>query len=130
MLNFQSCLDEAEERVKIAVEANAQLEYQNSVLLEQRKTLQDSVERLKEQLCETHGKGARLLKVREKSLVLIWTCDLNVNGVTWQEISEEVRRGCFTMTVTPNTQPEYLKKVYPIFRIESHWKCNELEMNC
>lgn len=106
MLNFQSCLDEAEERVKIAVEANAQLEYQNSVLLEQRKTLQDSVERLKEQLCETHGKGARLLKVREKSLALIWTCDLNVNGVTWQEISEEVKGGCFTMTVTPNTQPE------------------------
>ncbi|XP_053508036.1 tropomyosin-like isoform X5 [Ictalurus furcatus] len=60
--NTVSCLDEAEERVKIAVESNAQLEYQNSVLLEQRKTLQDSVERLEEQLCETHGKGAKLLK--------------------------------------------------------------------
>lgn len=73
LLNFQSSLAEAEERARIAVESNVQLEYENSILTEQIKTLHGSVEKLEGQLCETHKTRVKLMKVSKKSLALICT---------------------------------------------------------
>ncbi|KAF4085603.1 hypothetical protein AMELA_G00097060 [Ameiurus melas] len=59
---LKSSLAESEERIKIALESNAQLEHKNSILMEQLKTLQDPEEKLERQLCETHETRAKLLK--------------------------------------------------------------------
>ncbi|MCI4386182.1 hypothetical protein PGIGA_G00059390 [Pangasianodon gigas] len=72
----KSSLAEAEESAKIALESNAQLEYENSILMEQVKTLQGSVENMKGQLCVIHRTRVKLLKVSEKNLALICTFHL------------------------------------------------------
>ncbi|XP_017328981.1 polyamine-modulated factor 1-binding protein 1 isoform X4 [Ictalurus punctatus] len=50
------------ERIKIALESNAQLERKNSILMEQLKTLQGPEEKLERRLCETHETRVKLLK--------------------------------------------------------------------
>lgn len=67
MLNFQSSLAEAEERAKIAVESNAQLKNENSILVDQINILQNSVGKLEEQCHQIQKMHTNLLKVREKS---------------------------------------------------------------
>ncbi|XP_053486744.1 myosin-9-like isoform X2 [Ictalurus furcatus] len=59
---LKSSLAESEERIKIALESNAQLEHKNSILMEQLKTLQGPEEKLERRLCETHETRAKLLK--------------------------------------------------------------------
>ncbi|XP_017328980.1 myosin-9 isoform X3 [Ictalurus punctatus] len=59
---LKSSLAESEERIKIALESNAQLERKNSILMEQLKTLQGPEEKLERRLCETHETRVKLLK--------------------------------------------------------------------
>lgn len=72
-VNFQFSLAEAEERAKIAAEYNAQLKFENTILIAHAKTLQNSVQKLQEQCHQTHKMRVKLTKVSEKSLVFICT---------------------------------------------------------
>ncbi|XP_053499413.1 protein FAM184A-like isoform X2 [Ictalurus furcatus] len=68
--DMKSCLDEAEERAKIALESNAQLEHENSNLKDQVTTLQGSVEKLDgepHEMCEEKSKSQKceLMKLEE-----------------------------------------------------------------
>lgn len=84
---------ESENKAEIAIEQCAKAEHEKSILMDQVKTLNDSVEKLKKQLEKIHKDQVKNMKVSFIQKPCIKTahflCNVNMYGVMCQDISEE-----------------------------------------
>ncbi|XP_053498672.1 tropomyosin alpha-1 chain-like isoform X1 [Ictalurus furcatus] len=87
-LIIKSCLDEAEERAKIALESNAQLEHENSNLKDQVTTLQGSVEKLERELHETQQMCEEKLKSQKCELMKLEEIRRNMEEMLFEVVRE------------------------------------------